>query len=374
MESRNTHYHKIFTALFIAEVFFNQIYADNFAAVDMKLDNRLLISRSDVSHPVKLRSALFKKSEEEQSSSITDDQLAATDAIIQPNPIILNYHNGPILHGVNDTISLYVIFYGSFKSSQMKILRKFFQSFGFPNHHIRVPTVAKWWEITRGFKSKDGATVARFLHLAKEIHDHRYSLGKNLNDSGIETLVVNSLKHFPTDPEGIYLVLTAHDVLVPGFCVQSCGEHFYTNRPTATKGKRLLYAWIGNAITQCPSFCDWPYAPPPFPISGPFGKPLIAPNGDVGIDGMVISIADSISSIATDPFGTGYYEGVPGDYLEAAGACQGAFGPNSFPGYPGDLLIDHKTHASFNVYGAQNTEFLVPMLWNPSTETCEWQS
>ncbi|KAG6551100.1 hypothetical protein Mapa_007335 [Marchantia paleacea] len=289
--------------------------------------------------------------------------------LVDEPTLILDYHFGPVMTGRDEMIKLFVIYYGDFTKPQRQILRQFFKSFWhpktqFPESH---PTVEKWWQITRKYVDLYNAPVSRNIVAAGEIFDN-YSMGKDINQSNIQDLVVDSMSKFGADARSMYLVLTADDVLVEGFCMNVCGTHFYTFPSDETSSQMIPYGWIGNPATQCPEFCSWPYA-----AGGSLQKPLIPPNGDVGIDGMIITVANIMAGMATNPYGNAYYQGDAGMPLEAAGACQGIYGTGSYPGYPGELLVDEKTGASFNVFGARNTKFLVPWIWHPDTLMCAGQ-
>ncbi|KAJ7550914.1 hypothetical protein O6H91_07G124700 [Diphasiastrum complanatum] len=317
--------------------------------------------------PVGVRSHLFQAPNQAKASQ-SDQTIAVSDALVPEQPLILSYHNGPLLVGSNDTINMYVIFYGSFSRPQRGTLRAFFQSFAPSKQDSKsFPTVSKWWSVTRHYVDVHQSPVAKILRPAGELWDRKYSRGRQLNQSDIESLILGST--FSFDPHGIYLVLTAEDVSVKGFCTQFCGQHFYTF-PKDAKGHQIPYAWVGNPAKQCPGLCSWPYSKPDEAFLGPDTPALVPPNGDAGIDGMIISLGDSLASIATDPYITGYYQGNGAEPLEAAGACKGAYGPNSFPGFPGELSIDSTTGSSFNVYGARKRKFLMPWIWNPSTLAC----
>ncbi|KAL2619923.1 hypothetical protein R1flu_000128 [Riccia fluitans] len=287
-------------------------------------------------------------------------------AVPQSNDILLDYHMGPVMTGIEEMIKLFIIYYGDFGKKQRSILRHFFKSFQHP--HIQLPedhpTVEKWWQITRGYVDLYDNPVARNIVLAAEVIDD-YSLGKRLNQSEIQTLVIDYMVSFGTDSRSIYVVLTSEDVVVDRFCYV-CGSHFYTFPSDETKGQMVPYGWVGNPAVHCPGLCSWPYAP-----GGIFTKPLIPPNGDVGIDGMIITIASLLASVATDPYGSGYYQDDSG--LEAVGACQGIYGKGSYNGYPGELLVDNATGASFNVFGAGNARYLIPWMWNRRTQVCAGQ-
>jgi hypothetical protein len=161
----------------------------------------------------------------------------------------------------------------------------------------------------------------------------------------------------------INVVLTAKDVFVDGFCMSRCGTH------GSTRGKtRVAYAWVGNPETQCPGQCAWPFHQPMY---GPQTPPLVAPNGDVGIDGMIINLATVIAGTVTNPYNNGYFQGPATAPLEAVSACTGIFGSGAYPGYPGKVLADKNTGASYNANGVNGRKFLLPAMWDPATSTCK---
>ncbi|KAG6551109.1 hypothetical protein Mapa_007344 [Marchantia paleacea] len=289
--------------------------------------------------------------------------------LVDEPTLILDYHFGPVMTGRDNMIKLFVIYYGDFSAKQKATLHSFFRSFWHPKTQPPAshPTVEKWWQIARRYVDLYNTPVGANIVAAGEIVD-KYSMGKDLNQTDIQTLVVDSMTTFGADAQSIYLVLTADDVLVEGFCMNVCGTHYYTFPSDATNSQMVPYGWIGNPGKQCPEFCSWPYA-----AGGGLQKGLIPPNGDVGVDGMIITVANILAGMATNPYGNAYYQGDAGAPLEAAGACQGTYGTGAYPGYPGQLLVDNSTGASFNVYGAKNAKFLVPWIWHPSTLQCAGQ-
>jgi hypothetical protein len=84
----------------------------------------------------------------------------------------------------------------------------------------------------------------------------------------------------------------------------------------------------GQQGQQGPGKCAWPFHQP---LYGPQTAPLVPPNGDVGVDGMVISLAALLAGTATNPYGDGYYQGEAGTGLESATACAGIFGTSILP-------------------------------------------
>lgn len=285
----------------------------------------------------------------------------------------VKYHRGPILTGDRKaSLKVHVLFYGDFSRTQKSTIYSFLSSFTTPKASKKFPTVAGWWAIMKGFRNTKKWPVAPNVSLGTQVHDWKYSLSKTLKQTDIEKLIVTYLKKgLALDPHGLYLVLTAADVSVQGFCSSQCGTHSALSGSAATNKVKLPYAWVGNSAKFCGGYCAWPFFKP-LPGTGPDVPPLKAPNGDAGIDGMIINIASMIAGAATNPYGSGYYQGEAGDPLEVAGVCGGTYGPFAYPGYPGELLKDSQG-TSFNMYGARRRKFLVPWIFNPATKKCAGQ-
>lgn len=267
-------------------------------------------------------------------------------ALVQQQPLVLKYHNGDLLKG---DVTVNLVWYGRFTPAQRSIIVDFIRSLSSPVK-VPLPSAASWWKTTEKYRGGSSNLVVggQVLHEA-------YSLGKSLKRYHLLALAgkfnaVNS----------ITIVLTAADVAVEGFCM-SCGRH------GATRGKST-YVWVGNSETQCPGQCAWPFHQP---LYGPQTPPLVAPNGDVGVDGMIINIATLLAGTVTNPYNSGYFQGPPSAPLEAVSACTGIYGSGAYPGYPGRVLVDKTTGASYNAHGVKGRKFLLPAMWDPQTSACK---
>ncbi|XP_015934790.1 protein PHOSPHATE-INDUCED 1 [Arachis duranensis] len=283
--------------------------------------------------------------------------------LVQDESQLLRYHNGPLLYG---KISVNLIWYGQFKPSQKAIVSDFITSLTSPPQ-TNQPSVATWWKTTEKYyhlTSKKKGTSSLSLSLGKQILDESYSLGKSLTSKNLVELASKG-----DQKDAINVVLTSADVAVEGFCMSRCGTHGSSSSPSPLKGKnnKFAYIWVGNSETQCPGQCAWPFHQP---IYGPQSPPLVAPNNDVGLDGMVINLASLLAGTATNPFGNGYYQGQAEAPLEASSACPGVYGKGAYPGYAGNLLVDSATGASYNANGANGRKYLLPALYDPSTSSC----
>ncbi|XP_057466185.1 protein EXORDIUM-like 2 [Actinidia eriantha] len=268
-------------------------------------------------------------------------------ALVKQQPLVLKYHNGALLKG---KITVNLIWYGQFTPAQRSIIVDFIQSLS--SAASALPSAASWWRTTA--KYKGGAAT---LVVGKQVLVENYSLGKSLKNVHIAALASKGGLL-----NAVNIVLTAKDVVVDGFCMSRCGTH------GSTPGKnRVPYAWVGNSETQCPGQCAWPFHQP---IYGPQTPPLVAPNGDVGVDGMVINLATVLAGAVTNPFNNGYFQGPAVAPLEAVSACPGMFGSGSYPGYPGQVLVDKVTGASYNAHGVNGRKYLLPAMWDPQTSAC----
>ncbi|PRQ21819.1 putative phosphate-induced protein [Rosa chinensis] len=288
--------------------------------------------------------------------------LAETNSDQTQQPILFQYHNGPLLTG---KISINLIWYGKFKPSQRAIVSDFITSLSTSSPSINQPSVATWWKsIKKYYLSNAKKTSSLSLSLGNQVLDESYSLGKSLSvGTHIKQLAAKGGQR-----NAINVVLTSSDVLIDGFCSSRCGTHG-SSKSSFIRGKssKFAYIWVGNSETQCPGQCAWPFHQP---IYGPQTTPLVAPNNDVGVDGMIINLASLLAGTVTNPFGNGFYQGPKEAPLEAASACPGVYGKGAYPGYAGDLLVDATTGASYNANGLSGKKYLLPALFDPSTSTC----
>ncbi|XP_051131707.1 protein EXORDIUM-like 2 [Andrographis paniculata] len=268
-------------------------------------------------------------------------------ALVQQSPL-LKYHNGTLLRG---TVTVNLIWYGKFTAVQRSIIVDFLHSLNSPK--LAAPSAASWWRTTE----KYGGGASKVV-VGKQFLDENCSLGKSLKHSNIVYLAARGGHSAGV----INAVLTANDVAVNGFCMSRCGTH-----GSARGAARFAYAWVGDSETQCPGYCAWPFHQPAY---GPQAPPLVAPNGDVGADGMVINLAAVLAGAVTNPFNNGYFQGPVTAPLEAVTACTGVFGSGAYPGYAGTVLTDKSSGGSYNAHGVNGRRYLLPAMWDPQTSQC----
>ncbi|XP_058781956.1 protein PHOSPHATE-INDUCED 1-like [Vicia villosa] len=263
------------------------------------------------------------------------------------------YHKGPLLTGKT---SINLIWYGKFKPSQRAIISDFITSITSPTIKAK-PSVATWWKFTdKYYRLANSQNI--ILTTGSHFLNENYSFGKSLTNDQIIKLASNGSR-----TNAVNIVLTSDDVVVDGFCSSRCGTH----GSSVSTHNHNTYIWVGNSETQCPGQCAWPFHQP---IYGPQSPPLVSPNNDVGLDGMVINLASLMAGTVTNPFGNGYFQGPSEAPLEAASACPGVYGKGAYPGYAGKLLVDPTSGASYNANGVNGRKYLLPALFDPTTSEC----
>lgn len=279
-------------------------------------------------------------------------------SLYKPPSTALSYHHGALLEG---DLDVSILWYGKFSPAQQSVVVEFILSLnpqkGQNGHSTEQPnSVSRWWKTVELYMEKAGKKQTQIV-LNPQMFDENCSLGRILKKSQISELTQKAKSKLG----GLTLILTAEDVAVEGFCMSNCG--FHGSDPKSNSA----FIWVGNPVSQCPGQCAWPFHQP---IYGPQTDPLVAPNGDVGIDGMIVNIASLLAGSVTNPFGNGFYYGSQEAPLEAASACSGVYGKGAYPGYAGELLVDSSTGASYNAQGGNGRKYLLPALLDPLTSSC----
>jgi len=209
---------------------------------------------------------------------------------------VITYHNGPVML---NTVNVYVIWYGNWAgNTATTIIPDFLNNLG----------GSPYWNINTTYYNGAGTHLANSVAFLGSTTDN-YSLGKNLSDANIRTVVSSAITsgRLPKDAAGIYLVLTAADVTAKsGFCTRYCGWHTYSTISSTT----IKYAFVGNAA-RCLNSC---------------AAQSVGPNGNAGADAMISVIAHELEEAATDPQLNAWYDG---SGAENADKCSWSFGTTS---------------------------------------------
>ncbi|KAG0476260.1 hypothetical protein HPP92_013101 [Vanilla planifolia] len=153
-------------------------------------------------------------------------------ALVEKQPLTITYHKGPLLAG---PVSVDIIWYGNFTSSQRAVVSDFFASLSAGEES---PSVSSWWTMTRKYYFVATKHAPPRLTLGGQTLDEDYSRGKSLKNADIEELAAKGRRS-----GGISVVLTAKDVAVEGFCMSRCATHGSSGRSGAG---RFAYIWGGT--------------------------------------------------------------------------------------------------------------------------------
>lgn len=239
-----------------------------------------------------------------RKSSYAPPDAGGTSASIYP----ITYHGGPVMTSPN----INVIWYGNWNQSNgtdtqagQNIIKNLLSGLQLnDNGYVQITT-------SGGYTTPLYSTVSLVNSAAYYTYPTTTSYSKNLRDSDIKTIVLNSITKggFTNNASlnsNIYLVLTSSDVsLNSGFCSKYCGWHTYTTSTTA--GATIKYAFIGNSA-RCLSSC---------------AAQSVSPNSNPGVDGMASVIAHEIEETVTDPVLNAWFNS---NGAENADMCSWTFG------------------------------------------------
>ena len=235
------------------------------------------------------------------------------------------YHGGPLMLG---TPNVYYIWYGDWSgdTAAQTVLNKFGSSIG----------GTAWYNINSTYYDGSSNHVSNAVHFGPQTNDS-YSQGATLNDTAVQNIVGTALTSgaLPTDPNGVYFVLTSQDVTeTSGFCTQYCAWHTHGTY-TSSAGQRydIKFGFIGNPA-RCPMAC---------------AAQNTTPNGDLAGDSMASLIAHELSESVTDPDLNAWFDQRG---QENADKCAWHFGTTSSAG----------NGSQYNVaFGG--TKFLIQQNW-----------
>ncbi|KAK9144281.1 hypothetical protein Sjap_004184 [Stephania japonica] len=268
----------------------------------------------------------------------------------------LKHDGGPLLNG---TVKLGILWYGRFRDSQKIVVQDFLSSLHAQTRVPR-PTVATWWRHVEAYRGAipgsrlRGKRIPRILvNVVNEKTDGEYSVGKILTHAYFPTLAG---KVTGGDDSIVAVIIAARDVSVENTCLGQCSIH------GVLETGRGLFIALGNPETECPGDCGWPFFPST--IGPQVGPPLIPPNGGIGEDAIVMSLAGALAHSVTNPYGNGFSSPFGRETMEAVSICNKVFGTGAIEGFAGRVLATRfKRH--YNANGVRGKKFLLPAIWNP---------
>src|SRR5215472_5960021 len=168
----------------------------------------------------------------------------------------INYNGGPVLQG--NPVPIYLIFYGNWNSTGSNTAA----TTSLIEHYVNSLGNTPYEKINSTYGDTTG-NVSGNVTLGGAIFDTG-SQGPRLTNRRLSAIVTRSFSNgLPTDPNGVYLVLTSSNVSERGFCSSFCGFH---TRQTLN-GADIKWGFIGNP-DRCPSACEIQSTGPNSPATG----------------------------------------------------------------------------------------------------------
>lgn len=231
-------------------------------------------------------------SDPDSSLQIIDASVEGGFDFIAPSKGIMHYKGGPVM---TNSIHAYYIWYGDWNNSgTVPILEDLMNDIG-SSDYFQINTDYFQQSLDAGLDGEAPRIyVSSKVSLTKEVFID-YTHGKKLSDADVQSIVSDQILNgsLPTDPDGIYFVITDKTVDqylgISSFCGGFCGWHYNGT----INGVDIKYSFIGDT-EKCPNDCS---------AKGSYygaGYPR-SPNGDWSADGMASVLIHELEEAATDP-------------------------------------------------------------------------
>ena len=227
---------------------------------------------------------------------------------VHPN-IQLTYGNGPVL----ETPHIYLIFWGYKASGDPNKLHKLLKLYATNVGGSKLENVAIQ------YYGQGHQFIANSPGWLKGVWNDNHAIPSNPTDGQVAAEAVSSIAKFGFDPNGSYVVATAHGHSISGFGTQFCAYHSDVN-----SSKGII------------SYTNLPYMPD---AGGNCGSNIISPpNDETGADeGMTIVEGHELMESVTDPqpfSGWNSGQGEIGDLCAWTNILNDPFGTFSYTSQP----------------------------------------
>jgi hypothetical protein len=262
-----------------------------------------------------------------RNDRLTADQDQKLKGQLASKPVIL-YHGGAVMIAPKD---LYVVYYGSFSTTQHEILDTFLQNLGgSPAYDVN----SEYYNNQQKFIEN----VLNYSPLTDSYND-AYSLGKKLSGNFDTTIIHNAIAegHLPADTNGIYILTISPDVTLPN----SVWCAYHSNSSSIVAGEYIKYTLAADPPPSLYSACSGN-------VANYHDK--TSPNGDIGMDEVADSLMHELSETATDPDGTAWFTK---QGAENGDLCNFIYGKT--------FLAANGSHAN-HTFG--NRDYLVQEIWD----------
>ena len=241
-------------------------------------------------------------------------------------PTIL-YHGGPIMPGAN----IYIVYYGSFTSTQHDILDTFLENVG----------GSPAFNVNTEYNDSSNEFVLNVLNYnpATDSYNDAYSMGTTLGGSFVTTLLHNAVAggHLPSDVNGIYLLTISQDVKIGkgNWCA------YHSHSTAIVTGQDIKFALAADPPASILTSCSGNLAT--------FGD-TTSPNGDIGMDEVVDSLIHELSETVTDPDINAWFTS---GGAEVGDLCNFVYGTT--------FIAPNGSHAN-HTFGSRN--YLAQQIWS----------
>lgn len=276
---------------------------------------------------------------------------------VKTNSSQILYHKGPVMH----LPAVYVIYYGTFPTTTQPIINNFLTDLNSQSSSDPYHVNTTYYDNVNGnvqgtymFLSPVGAPKSNTWDAGGYVFWDDYSQGAQLSTSSIPKILAHAFTLKSPDVNGMYLVVTAPDVKISGFCSSFCAYH--TN--TTVNGADVRYALIPDPTQKC-SACNGGIA-----VYGDKSTP----NLDMGADTMTDDIMHELSEAVTDPDLNAWYTQ---SGAENGDLCNYVYETSGYPIQTGSKTVNSVTYTYHKNFTLNGHDYLVQFIWaNSGTGFC----
>jgi hypothetical protein len=257
------------------------------------------------------------------------------------------YHNGPVMQSP----SVYLIYYGNFPATTQPIINNFLTDLNGNVDPYLVNTT--YYDNKNGpvlpfytFAAPINPSAANTWDALGHVYWDNYSQGTQLGSNSIPAILTHALASKAADVNGVYMVITAPDVKISGFCSSFCAYH----TDGAVNGAHVRYALIPDPTQKC-SGCNGGIAV--------YGD-TATPNLDLGADTMTDDIMHELSETVTDPDLNAWYTQ---SGAENGDLCNYVYATAANPIQTGSKTVNGVQYTYHKNFTLNGHDYLVQFIW-----------
>jgi hypothetical protein len=262
------------------------------------------------------------------------------------------YHDGPVVQ----LPSVYVIYYGTFPTTTQPIINNFLLDLNNLSTQDPYGVNRTYYDNLHGnivgsylFVSPKGAPTMNSWDSGGSVYWDNYSQGAQLGNNGIPKILAHAFTSKSPDPNGIYIVVTAPDVKISGFCSSFCAYHTHATVNAAN----VRYALVPDPTQKC-SACNGGIA-----VYGDTSTP----NLDMGADTITDDIMHELSESVTDPDINAWYTQA-GE--ENGDLCDYVYATATNPIQTGSKTVNGVKYTYHKNFTLNGHDYLIQFIWKNS--------